>query len=201
MIVGVFIESLLSEEGQEDKHQNFSTTSFQFKRDIWEFFTSEPDAQKWSCVEFGTHKGQTTRILSFLFEQVYTINLPGHFDSAKVFNADRSNIQYVEHDLYSGGSLAINRVIDVFFIDANHEYNNVMMDVDTVKSLLRCPEAYVIFDDYGGHIGVNIAVNDLVENGDLEIVKFIGHRKGHSFGGNPERILKDWEGVICKIKK
>lgn len=194
------IQDLLSEPGQEDKKQNFSTTSLQFKKDVWDFFSLDPRSKEWSCVEFGTHKGQTTRILSFLFDQIYTINLPGHFDSARELNSDRTNIQYVEFDLYSGGSLAINRVIDVFFIDANHEYNNVMTDVDTVKSLLRCPEAYIIFDDYGGHIGVNIAVNDLVDNGELEIVKYIGHGKGHSFGGNPERILRDWEGVICIIK-
>ena len=53
------IDKLLEEIG-EDKHQNMTTTSFKFKRDVWEFFQNFQDK---IAVEFGTHKGQTTKVL------------------------------------------------------------------------------------------------------------------------------------------
>ena len=64
------IDKLLAEIG-EDKCDNFSTTSFKFKKDLWEFFQGFDDK---IAVEFGTHKGQTTKILSHLFKKVYTVN-------------------------------------------------------------------------------------------------------------------------------
>lgn len=191
------IQQLLSEPGQQDKHENLSTTSFKFKTDLWNFFQGFEDKV---CVEFGTHKGQTTKILSYLFHTVYTVNLPGHLDEAMMFNSDRRNIGYIGVDLYSNAQLGINDTVSVFFIDANHEYNCVLQDFDRVKEENTDKDCYVVFDDYGSDYGVNIAVKDLVEDGELEIIHYIGHERGHSFGGTPERILKDWEGVICKVK-
>ena len=46
------IDQLLTEIS-EDKYQNLSTTSYTFKRDMWNFFT---DCKDKICVEFGTHK-------------------------------------------------------------------------------------------------------------------------------------------------
>ena len=60
------IDELLEEVG-EDKFQNLATTSFKFKTDVWEFFKAIEGVDKWNCCEFGTHKGQSSRILSFLF--------------------------------------------------------------------------------------------------------------------------------------
>ena len=57
------IDQLLKEIG-EDKIQNMTTTSLKFKRDVWEFFQGFQDKV---AVEFGTHKGQTTKILSHFF--------------------------------------------------------------------------------------------------------------------------------------
>ena len=81
------IEELLIEVG-EDKHQNLSTTSFKFKTDLWNFFKGFEDKV---CVEFGTHKGQTTRILSFLFDRVHTIN-NNENELAKELNRERNII-------------------------------------------------------------------------------------------------------------
>lgn len=196
------IHELLSEPGQEDKIQNLSTVSLKFKEDLWNFF-NRPEFKYQTCCEFGTHKGQTTRILSFLFEKVITINLPGHFDEAMKFNADRSNIEFFGIDLYAYPPDVIihPEKIDVFFIDANHEYNQVMHDVEKIQNMNLGDEVFIIFDDYGGQIGVNIAVNDLVEDHTVDIISTIGHKPGHSFGGTPERILKDWEGIICRLNK
>jgi hypothetical protein len=64
------IEDILGDCG-EDKFQNFTTTSNKFKTDLLNFFQSIPESKKWNALEYGTHKGQTTRVLSFLFKNVY----------------------------------------------------------------------------------------------------------------------------------
>lgn len=192
------IDDLLEEIGQ-DKHENLSTTSFQFKRDLWEFFS----ADKWktaNVVEFGTHKGQTTRILSYLFDHVYTINLPRHFYEAELLNNDRPNITYVPMDLYGDpvDRNFVHRPISVVFIDAIHTFDAVLRDFTRSTHLKLTDEVYYIFDDYGLIREVYQAVNQLMLTGQIERVKYIGHPPHHSFGGRPERVLQDWEGIICK---
>ena len=176
------IEELLLEVG-EDKYQNLSTTSFKFKTDLWNFFKEFEDK---ICVEFGTHKGQTTRILSFLFKKVYTINNNDNI-YAKQLNQDRNNIVYLNFDLYSSNLLNITDTVDVF----------------TSKCSENC---YIIFDDYGCNVhtdGVRKAVDLTLKNGYIEIIKKIGHSPGHNFGnsgkGGEDRILDDYEGLITKI--
>lgn len=195
------IEQLLSEI-KEDKFQNFSTTSFKMKTDIWNFF-NEDRFKRLNCVEFGTHKGQTTRILAHLFNKVYTINLPNHFDSAMELNRDLDNIEYIPLDLYQT-SVEDNfkhRPISVIFIDAGHEFDNVMMDITRALNFKLSKEVYFIFDDYGQESrGVWMAVNQMVQIGKFEKVKYIGHPPRFSFGGNPERKLADHEGIIVKLK-
>lgn len=194
------IDEILEEIG-EDKYQNLSTTSFKFKKDVWEFFEG---SDKLNCVEFGTHKGQTTRVLSHLFDKglVYTINLPGHFDSAKKLNFDRTNIKYVGFDLYQT-SIEENfnhKPISVFFIDAVHTESAVLTDVARTGNMkLANGDIYYIFDDYGLERPVWQAVNQMMYVGKLEKVQYIGHEPNTSFGGQPERSLKDWEGIICKL--
>ena len=78
------IEHLLKEI-KEDKKDNLTTTSFQFKRDLWDYFKDEFKDKV--AVEFGTHKGQTTKILSYLFKKVYTINNQDN-KKAKELNKD-----------------------------------------------------------------------------------------------------------------
>ena len=197
------IEKLLEEVG-EDKYQNFTTTSKKFKRDLWEF-CNDPiyvgvGQRLRSCVEYGTHKGQTTRILAHFFDHVYTINLPNHFDSAKELNKDLDNITYIELDLYNSDVFEqlIEEFVHLFFIDAVHSYDAVMSDF--TRSLNIAPlddPCYFVFDDFGTYPEVKKAIEDLIWVGKLEIVKFIGHEPTHDFGQG--RILQDWEGVICKL--
>ena len=191
------IDSLLEEIG-EDKHENLSTTSFLFKRDLWDFFQG---FQAKNCVEFGTHKGQTTRILANLFKKVYTINLPGHFDLARQLNVDLDNIEYVGLNLYQtpADKNFKHDQIAMAFIDANHSFDCVMSDFTRVLNFKLDTEVYVVFDDYGMHNDVYVAVEQLIRVGQLEKVKYIGHPARHNFGGKPERILENPEGVICKL--
>jgi hypothetical protein len=195
------IDELLLEI-KEDKTQNLSTTSFKFKTDIWNFFQGCTDK---IAVEFGTHKGQTTRILSFLFKTVYTIN-NNENESAKQLNADRDNIIYLNFDLYSNQKLNILDNIDVFLVDAGHEYMQVISDINRVFSMNCNEDCLIIFDDYGAECHektVKRAIDEAVQQQYISVIKTIGHAPGYNFGnagkGGNDRILNDFEGLITKI--
>jgi hypothetical protein len=195
------IEQIL-QEIKEDKHHNLSTTSFKFKQDVWNFFQGYQDKV---AVEFGTNKGQTTKLLSYLFKTVYTVNINDNAD-AIALNQNRNNIQYISNfNLYSSQLLHIPDTVSLFFIDAGHQYAEIISDINRVTSLACDTDCYLLFDDYGSMInpGIKQAVNQAVEQGVLEIIQFIGHEKGHNFGnavkGGPDRVLLDKEGVITKI--
>jgi len=198
------IDKLLEEIG-EDKTQNMSTTSFQFKKDLWKFFSK--GYQDKIAVEFGTHKGQTTRILSFLFEKVYTINNNENIE-AKKLNQDRNNIEYINFNLYSDQSLPIFKNIDVFLIDAGHTYDNVIMDINRAFSMRNPKECYIVFDDYGCNNHkhtVKRAIDEALSKNFLTKVEEIGHKIGYNFGtggkGGEDRILEDTEGLITKVNE
>jgi hypothetical protein len=195
------IENILNEIA-EDKHHNLSTTSFKFKTDVWNFFQGFTDK---IAVEFGTNKGQTTKLLSYLFKHVYTVNINDNVDAIKL-NQNINNITYISNfDLYSGQSLVINDTISLFFLDAGHAYDQIVYDINRVTSMNCETDCYILFDDYGSstNTGIKKAVDLAVENNILQIVKFIGHDAGHNFGnaikGGPDRILIGQEGVITKV--
>lgn len=194
------IERILKEI-KEDKKDNLSTTSFKFKRDIWEHFQN---SKTQTAVEFGTHKGQTTRILSFLFKKVYTINKNNN-ESAKKLNKDKTNIGYLNFNLYSSNKLPINEQIDVFLIDAGHEYEHIISDINRAFSMNCSEDCYIIFDDYGciKHKDIKEVVDLALSTNKLSLIKEIGHTKGHNFGtgnkGGQDRILHASEGLITKI--
>jgi len=195
------IDDLLIEI-KEDKTDNLSTTSFKFKKDVWEYFSDFKDKV---AVEFGTHKGQTTRILSHLFRKVYTIN-NNESEFAKELNQDRNNIVYLNFDLYSTEKLTILDEIDVFLIDAGHDYMHVISDINRVISMNCASDCYIIFDDYGANcheFTVKRAIDEALNADYLISIKSIGHAPGYNFGnankGGPDRILKYHEGLITKI--
>jgi len=198
------IKELLEECG-EDKFQNLSTTSFKFKTDLWNYFSTIPESRYLNCVEFGTHKGQTTRILSHLFKNVYSINLPNHFDQAERLNADRQNIKFIGMNLYEQpiDQNFKHEPCNVFFIDAVHEFDAIMSDFSRSLNFdfdERHPR-YFIFDDYGqDNRQVWQVVNQLIRVGRLEKISYFGHLPNHNFGGHPVRILKDHEGILTILK-
>lgn len=196
------IQRLLQEIG-EDKHQNLTTTSFKFKEDLWNFFQNFNNS---IAVEFGTHKGQTTRILSHLFKKVYTINNNDN-ESAKLLNKDRSNIVYQNFDLYSSSILPIDDVISVFLVDAGHEYEHVISDMNRIFNMNCSDVCYIIFDDYGCNVHkhtVKRAVDEALHHGYLTMIQPVGHATGYNFGNGGksneiDRILESSEGLITKI--
>lgn len=197
------IDQLLLEV-KEDKCDNLTTTSFKFKRDVYEYFSDTKYRDK-TCIEFGTHKGQTTRILSELFSKVITINVSEEsLLAARELNKDKSNIIYIPFDLYTEPleKQLTDEVISVALIDAGHLYDNVVSDVTRLINLNVSTDCEVIFDDYGLIPDVHRAINDLAFSEYLEITKNIGHEKNYNFGGTPNRILNyGSEGIICKLKE
>lgn len=193
------IHELISAIG-EDKHTNPTTTSDQFKIDLYTFCI-ENDV-KYS-VELGTHKGQTSRILSFCCNEVHTINISENsLIEAKKLNSDRSNIIYYAYDLYAN-AVNLHKLpigidydrIDLMLIDAGHGYANVIDDVYKVNIVSK--GIYLCFDDYGLIEDVNRAVNDLISIRYMTPISNIGMPMGYDFKNG--RILKyASEGIICK---
>ena len=161
--------NLLLDSINEDKHTNPTTTSNKFKSDVWEFFQGYDDK---ICVEFGTHKGQTTKVLSYCFKHVYTININlESFAAAKMLNVGIENITYVPFNLYSDRDLNVEKS-NVFMIDAGHKYPEVIHDINRCIKMSADGDCYIIFDDYGLNTheeNVKRAVDDVIKQNKIEI--------------------------------
>lgn len=176
-----------------DKFQHKTTTSHKFKRDLFDFFNEDEFKTK-NCVEWGSNLGYTTRILSYLFNNVTGFNLFG-INEAVEFNKDRLNVKFYNQDIYRT-EIPVNHA-DVFLVDAEHTYHAVIDDTYRSLDFKSDGLKYFIYDDYGAYSEIKKAINDLVENDKIEIVKKIGHKPGENF----TRELLDYEGLICVEKK
>jgi hypothetical protein len=182
-----------------DKTQYKDTTSHKFKQDVIDFFT---DKKLKTCIELGTNHGWTTRILSDLFEHVYTIDhKQSNTDLAKSNNADKNNITFITGDVYNSATYHGLPKIDVAFIDCIHTYDAVIADINSCISLMdtECG-MYFIFDDHGHPqaIGVKQAIDRAIMEG-LVVECYIGHDAGYQY--NDTSILIDKEGVILSYGK
>jgi hypothetical protein len=177
-----------------DKRVDKNTTSLKFKQDVIDFFT---DKKLNNCIEVGTNKGYTTRILSSIFKQVITMEYsPNLVDIARQTNSDRTNIEYLQGDVYNS-DWGLESDYDVAFIDCNHDYEYVKQDI---KNCLKYNVKYIIFDDYGlpeDKPSVKPAVDEYIKENGLTDVTYIGEGEGDE--PRIGRRLVDWEGVIVKI--
>tara|TARA_R100000008_G_C3564255_1_gene158159 strand:- start:461 stop:1099 length:639 start_codon:yes stop_codon:yes gene_type:complete len=185
-----------------DKSKNIWTrwsTSLKLKGDLIDFFGD--DFLDKTVLEIGTHYGLTTRVLSFLFKKVITVdNNPSFIRNARDINIDRNNIEYLQGDIYDIEVFdEFTEKVDAVFIDAVHKYRYVLMD--TINSLKTFKDIYLIYDDYGLTPQVRRAVDDCLELGIIEFVDYIGHEKGVDIKGDGKNErLQDREGIICKSR-
>jgi predicted O-methyltransferase YrrM len=180
-----------------DKREDKNTTSLKFKRDLISYLGD--DYKDKVCLEIGTSRGYSTKILSHLFKKVITCETNVELlNFAKDVNKDRDNIVFLNKDVYNT-SWDFNG-IDVVFIDCNHEISYVLIDIKNAISLCRdYKDILIIFDDYGldnPWEGVKEAIATYDNDERFEIIKEIGEPKGSDC--NPRALLRDVEGVICR---
>lgn len=182
-----------------DKTEFKDTTSLKFKQDVAEFFK---DKNLNTCLEIGTNKGWTTRILSDLFKEVHTVDytLP-NTEAAKFNNSKKSNIYYYTADAYKRETFAGMPKMDVVFIDCVHTYDAVLFDINTALSLIDTEQGmYFLFDDYGHpeSTGVKQAILQAIEEG-LKIETYVGQPAGYQYNSATTTI--DHEGIILSYGK
>ena len=187
------IEKLL--ENIPDKREWKTTTSHKFKRDLYELF-NELGLQDSKIVELGTHHGHTTRILSFLFNEVVTYDIIDEGFSKKL-NQDRENITHRYQDIYEFPWWEECAGADVVFIDAVHKYEEAKKDIQNALKIEGV--RYIIFDDYGMFPSVKNAVLESMNDAwpRFKPYKYIGEPPGSDC--RPGKTLQDWEGLVCKV--
>lgn len=186
-----------------DKSEYKNTTSLKFKKELCDFFK---DKNLKCCVEFGTNKGHSARVLSYLFEEIFTFDIKNeNIEFSKKLNFDRTNITHFVTDVYNSDlTVYLNDVyVDCFFIDCVHEYGNVLYDIKNAKflsNLNKDKKIYLVFDDYSHptSTGVRKAIDKATVDFSLSFERFLGQEKGYSF--NPETTLIGPEGIILSFK-
>jgi hypothetical protein len=175
-----------------DKRLDKNTTSLKFKKDVIEFFKA---IKLNKCVEVGSHSGYSTRILSSLFNEVYSIDHNmSLIRKSMELNKDKTNITYLCGDVY-GSDWGLDGEFDVAFIDCVHTYDAVQHDI--YKSL-DYGVSYIIFDDYGIDLDMKRSIDDFIKTNENFEVTYIGEPKGNE--PRIGKILHDWEGVIVKVR-
>ena len=177
-----------------DKRDNKGTTSIQFKKDLIDFFQKNEEKNN-TIVELGTHNGYSTMVLSYLFENVITIDI--NYQNtllAKSFNQNRDNIIFLTEDAYKYSWWESDEDITAVFVDTVHEYDSVVLDINNCLKIDN--KCYIIFDDYGLFPDVKRAIDDSIESGKLKFITHIGEPSGSDC--RKGKTLKDWEGIICK---
>ena len=180
------------------------TTSLKWKEDLINFFK---DKNLKSCLEIGTCKGVTTKVLSYLFNQVYTIeNNPSRFNDAKKFCQDRNNINFILGDVYNDNTyLNFPQSFDAVVIDCMHLYPHVISDINRALSFFNeTTGLYLIFDDYGHpeSTGVKTAIDEAINMG-LKVETHIGQSPGFTverIDGSKFTIIHQ-EGIILSYGK
>ena len=183
-----------------DKREYKETTSLKFKEHLLEVFGDI--GQEYNCLEVGTNHGHTTRILSFIFKHITTMDWreEPNLRMARELNQDRDNITYIQKDAYTSWEALDLPNFQIAVIDCGHTREHVISDV---QNCIRfgAQEQYMIFDDYGHpKHGVKEGIEYLVEAiPGFEIIQYIGEPKGSDC--NPNQVpLVDSEGVICKYE-
>ena len=220
-----------------DKLQWKETTSLKFKQELVDFFGE--DFKDKDVLEVGCHVGHTSRILSYLFKKVYAMNINGPLFGDRTlwevndlvsendvykqysvnikttFDKKFENIDYLEMDSYNtkGWPMDLLSDVSVVFIDAIHQYDAVLYDIENA---IKLNAEYLVFDDYGKPdssqysnpnrnyiMEVKAAIDSKIQDGTLEVVKYIGFEPGTEVAFNIQLgpiLSVDWEGLICKIK-
>ena len=189
------ISNILNEIDHKDTAKY--TTSRKFKKDILDTFYNDKYKDA-TLLELGTSQGQSTRMMSHIFKHVYTVEWNDwNIEQAKLRCEGRDNITFIKADLYGKEWTNIPKA-DVVFIDAGHQYHQVVLDIENTEKHLDTP--IYIFDDYGLPPGeVRQAIDQKVSEGVLRLNKFIGERPEDLVHAAGTKFI-DNEGCICNLR-
>ena len=168
------------------------TTSRKFKEDILRIFK---DKKIYDCIEIGSCRGDTTRVLSECFKKVYAFEQSSeNIEYLKQRCADVNNVEISQADVYDS-NFEIPEV-SVAFIDAGHSTDLVKKDI--VRFLNKNPKMVLVFDDYGQK---DESIKKAIEESDVEISRHIGEYNGFTFYrlNGEESTFVGREGVICNL--
>ncbi len=174
------------------KNKWCKTTSRKFKEDVLRIFS---DSKNLNCLEIGSCRGDTTRILAECFSKVYSFErAPENIEYIKQKCSDVNNVEYGQSDVYSNDFKIPN--VDVAFVDAGHSADLVKMDI--TRLLNKNPKMVLVFDDYGQEDG---EIKKAINESEIEISRYIGEYNGFTFKRlNGEDVtFKGREGVICNL--
>ncbi len=177
-----------------DKTESKTTTSLKFKSDLINFFKDKFKDRV--LVEIGTSLGYGTKIFSTIFKKVITADVSiEKMNFAKDYLKSFDNIEFKLMDVYNQ-EWDFGENVDVVFIDCVHDYNHIRSDIN--NALLLNPELLVM-DDYGLYPDLKRAIDEFIESGRLKSVKKIGQLPGTFYPKTENKILKDYEGIICQV--
>ena len=183
-------EILLNSVRHKDTFKN--ATSRKFKSDLIEFF-KDKKYRDMTVVELGCCQGDTTKIFSSLFKEVYAYDWSD--DNIKEVREKcgdnvHSKVMDVTDDKWEFPKA------DVVFVDASHDYPQVAVDIQKCVDYFDNP--ILILDDYGNPNNRNIrnSIDDKIREGVVRIDTEIGERVGFKTKAGWEMI--DREGVILR---
>ena len=183
-----------------DKHQWKTTTSKLFKVNLLQYLTSR-NKMKW--IELGSAQGHTTLILSEIAESVLSIDFD--VENCKIIDSlEMSNVKTESFDLYNSDfeDYMKSNKFDAALIDAVHDQEHVSIDI---KNCMNAGVYLFVFDDYGGHPGVKLAVDNFIDrlkkDNITHNISYIGMHPGGIYNNTSYKILQDWEGIIVELTK
>tara|TARA_Y100001937_G_scaffold61656_1_gene84428 strand:- start:725 stop:2098 length:1374 start_codon:yes stop_codon:yes gene_type:complete len=184
----------------KSKVDDKDTTSRKFKEDLITHFQSFGDK---TLLELGCNRGHTTRVYASLFKKVIGVERSeNNLKQAKENCSDVNNVEFIHQDVYDS-NFSLPKA-DVVHVDAGHSHQEVLYDIHRCIEQLGNP--ILIFDDVckklfpNGEIGntIRTAIDQHVEDGRLNIVKYIGEDKGYTTGNG--KVLLGREGMICDVQ-
>ena len=168
------------------------TTSRKFKEDVLRIFR---DRKMDSCIEIGSCRGDTTRVLSECFKKVYSFEQSSdNITYIKERCSDVDNVEISQADVYDSNFEIPD--VSVAFIDAGHSTELVKKDIS--RFLNKNPNMVLVFDDYGQK---DESIKKAILDTGVKISRHIGEYNGFKFNriNGEEVTMIGREGVICNL--
>tara|TARA_R100001129_G_scaffold17544_2_gene11323 strand:- start:79 stop:1344 length:1266 start_codon:yes stop_codon:yes gene_type:complete len=168
------------------------TTSRKFKEDVLRIFR---DRKMDNCIEIGSCRGDTTRVLSECFKKVYSFEQSSdNITYIKERCSDVDNVEISQADVYDSNFEIPD--VSVAFIDAGHSTELVKKDIS--RFLNKNPNMVLVFDDYGQK---DKSIKKAILETGVKISRHIGEYNGFKFNriNGEEVTMIGREGVICNL--